>query len=60
MADNFLERHREEYEIRKAAWLKKKKLFMRSPRHRCHVLKTKRYKRDNISNPEKEGVSLNI
>ena len=25
MADNFLERHREEYEIRKAAWLKKKK-----------------------------------
>ena len=23
MADNFLERHREEYEIRKAAWLKK-------------------------------------
>ena len=28
MADNFLERHREEYEIRKAAWLKKKKLFM--------------------------------
>lgn len=30
MADNFLERHREEYEIRKAAWLKKKKLFMKS------------------------------
>lgn len=29
MADNFLERHREEYEIRKAAWLKKK-LFMKS------------------------------
>lgn len=29
MADNFLERHREEYEIRKAAWLKKK-LFMNS------------------------------
>ena len=27
MADNFLERHREEYEIRKAAWLKKKKLL---------------------------------
>lgn len=24
MADNFLERHREEYEQRKAAWLKKK------------------------------------
>lgn len=55
MADNFLERHREEYEIRKAAWLKKKKLFMksgkkrnRSPRHRCHVLKTKRYKHEKI------------
>lgn len=27
MADNFLERHREEYELRKAAWLRKKKHF---------------------------------
>jgi len=27
MADNFLETHREEYEKRKAAWLRKKKLF---------------------------------
>ena len=26
MADNFLERHQEDYERRKAAWLKKKKL----------------------------------
>lgn len=25
MADNFLERHREEYEQRKAAWLRKRK-----------------------------------
>ncbi|MBP3756538.1 MAG: dehydrogenase [Prevotella sp.] len=25
MADNFLERHREEYEKRKADWLRKKK-----------------------------------
>lgn len=25
MADNFLERHREEYEKRKALWLKRKK-----------------------------------
>lgn len=25
MADNFLERHREDYEQRKAAWLKKEK-----------------------------------
>jgi len=25
MADNFLERHRMEYEARKAAWLKKKR-----------------------------------
>jgi hypothetical protein len=25
MADNFLERHREEYEARKEAWLRKKK-----------------------------------
>lgn len=29
MADNFLERHREEYERRKAIWLRKKKLFMK-------------------------------
>lgn len=27
MADNFLERHREEYEIRKTAWLQRKKRF---------------------------------
>lgn len=62
MADNFLERHREEYEIRKAAWLKKKKLFMKSgkkqkPQTQMPRLKTKRYKHDNIQNPEKEGVS---
>ena len=25
MADNYLERHREEYEERKAAWLRKKR-----------------------------------
>jgi len=25
MADNFLERHQEEYEAKKAAWLRKKK-----------------------------------
>lgn len=25
MADNFLERHREDYEQRKAAWLRRKK-----------------------------------
>ena len=29
MADNFLERHREEYEQRKAAWLRKKKYLGR-------------------------------
>ncbi|MCR4774545.1 MAG: dehydrogenase [Prevotella sp.] len=28
MADNFLERKRDEYEARKAAWLKKKKLHI--------------------------------
>lgn len=27
MADNFLERHREKYELRKAEWLRKKKHF---------------------------------
>lgn len=25
MADNFLERHRQDYEVRKAAWLKNKR-----------------------------------
>ncbi len=30
MADNYLERHREEYELRKAAWLKRKKLMMKA------------------------------
>ncbi len=29
MADNYLESHREEYEARKAAWLRKKKHFPR-------------------------------
>lgn len=29
MADNFLEHHHEEYEQRKAAWLRKKKNFGR-------------------------------
>lgn len=45
MADNFLERHREEYEIRKAAWLRKKKLFM-----------TKKPKQPNIEKPEDEAL----
>ena len=27
MEDNFLERHREDYEMRKAAWLRKKKHY---------------------------------
>ena len=34
MADNFLERHREEYEQRKAAWLRKKKHLERQPKIR--------------------------
>lgn len=29
MADNFLERHCEDYEQRKAAWMKKKKLHIK-------------------------------
>ncbi len=45
MADNFLERHREEYEKRKAAWLRKKKLFM-----------TKKTKQSNIEKPEDEAL----
>lgn len=33
MADNFLERHREEYEQRKAAYLRKKKHLPRAARN---------------------------
>lgn len=43
MADNFLERHREEYEQRKAEWLKKKR-------------KVKTVRRVNISKPEDEAL----
>lgn len=46
MADNFLERHRDEYEKRKAAWLKKKKLF----------LKTKTKAQSQIQHPEDEAL----
>ena len=49
MADNFLERHREEYEIRKAAWLKKKKkLFMKSGKKQKPQTQMKRYKHEKI------------
>ena len=49
MADNFLERHREEYEIRKAAWLKKKKkLFMKSGK--------KQKPQTQMSRPEDEAL----
>ncbi|WP_027452313.1 hypothetical protein [Segatella albensis] len=42
MADNFLETHREEYEKRKANWLRKKK----------HLPKLK----SNIKKPEDESL----
>ena len=32
MADNYLERHREEYEARKQAWLKAKKSYSKTKR----------------------------
>lgn len=32
MADNYLERHQEEYEQRKQAWLRKKRVHAVSPR----------------------------
>ena len=32
MADNYLERHQEEYEQRKQAWLHKKRVHVVSPR----------------------------
>lgn len=35
MADNFLERHREEYELKKAAYLRKKKHL---PKIKHHLL----------------------
>lgn len=43
MADNFLERHREDYEKRKAAWLLKKK----------HIA---RKQKPAISKPEDEAL----
>ena len=44
MADNFLERHREEYEQKKAAWLRKKK----------HLPKLR--KSGTISKPDDEAL----
>ena len=35
MADNFLERHREDYEQRKAAWLRRKKHLPKN-QEACH------------------------
>ena len=43
MADNYRERHREDYEKRKAAWLHKKK----------HIIKPRR---PSISKPEDEAL----
>ena len=48
MADNYLERQREQYEARKAAWEKAKKLGKKKIKpavksQRCHLY---RYKRD--------------
>ncbi|WP_025003393.1 hypothetical protein [Prevotella dentasini] len=37
MADNFLERHREDYEARKAEWLRKKKHLGKIVRQRTIV-----------------------
>lgn len=42
MADNFLERHRRDYEIKKAEWLRKKR----------HLPKLKKY----IEKPEDESL----
>ena len=43
MADNYLERHREDYELRKAQWLRKQK----------HLPKTTQR---NIQRPENEAL----
>ncbi|MCI6160978.1 MAG: dehydrogenase [Prevotellaceae bacterium] len=42
MADNFLEKHREEYEAKKALWMKKKRHLPQSTR--------------NIEKPEDEAL----
>ena len=41
MADNFLERHREDYEQRKAAWLRRKKHLpkLKSPLFNAQTMK---------------------
>jgi len=47
MADNFLERHREEYERRKAEWMKRKKTGRR---------KAARSATGNIQRPDDEAL----
>lgn len=51
MADNFLERHREDYEQRKAAWLRRKKHLPKSRSLPFSVLMMKLYKRFYMKNP---------
>lgn len=46
MADNFLERHRDEYEQRKQAWLKRKR----------HGRPLRVKKKGNISRPDDEAL----
>lgn len=50
MADGFLEKHHEEYEARKAAWLQKKKHLTKHA-----VSRTKTVNR-NIERPEDEAL----
>jgi hypothetical protein len=48
MADNFLERHREEYEQRKQRWLLRKKLHLHPGKKGTH--------RTGVDKPEDEAL----
>lgn len=47
MADNFLERHRRDYEARKAAWLSKRK---------AHPVRSKSRPQRGIARPDDESL----
>lgn len=57
MADNFLERHREDYEQRKVAWLRRKKHLPKSRSLPFSVLMMKLYKRFYMKKSQLEVLS---
>ena len=57
MADNYLERHREEYEQRKQAWLKKKKHIPKAKQKASENGPTTRhFKKAPLSSPEGDTI----